>query len=88
MGNADKGGGKFTERYATLLDGTLIVPFDTKHELDIVGTIITDAGTEGPEAFDRTLLSPTTEVDINYTPPQVEVITNYHWFRRNRSRQD
>lgn len=74
-GNEAKGGGKFTERFVTLLLGTRIVPFDTSHELTITGTLITDDGTEGIAAFDRSSLSPTTVVDINYVPPQVEVIT-------------
>jgi len=73
-GNESKGGGKYTERYVTLLDGTRIVPFDTSHELTIIGTIITDIGTEGIAAFDRSPLALTTVVDINYVPPQVEVV--------------
>lgn len=73
-GNEEKGGGKFTERYVTLLLGTRLVPFDTTHELTITGTVITDDGQEGIAAFDRASLSPTTAVDINYVPPQVEVI--------------
>lgn len=74
-GNESKGSGKFTERYVILLQGTRIIPYDTSHELTITGTIITDAGTEGIAVFDRSTLSPTTIVDINYVPPQVEVIT-------------
>lgn len=73
-GNEPKGGGKFTERYVTLLLGTRIVPFDTSHELTINGTLITDDGQEGIAGFDRSTLSPTSIVDINYVPPQVEVI--------------
>jgi len=73
-GNESKGGGKFTERFVTLLLGTRLVPFDTTHEITITGTIITDDGQEGIAAFDRATLSPTTVVDINYVPPQVEVI--------------
>lgn len=73
-GNVSKGGGKFTERFVTLLDGTRLVPFDTPHELTITGTIITDDGQEGIAAFDRSSLSVSTVVDINYVPPQVEVI--------------
>ncbi|URC15231.1 hypothetical protein GD1_107 [Paraglaciecola Antarctic GD virus 1] len=74
-GNLPKGGGKFTERFVTLLTGTKIVPFDTDQELTVVGTIITDDGTEGIAAFDRSSLNVTTTVDINYIPPQVEIIT-------------
>ena len=73
-GNEPKGGGTFTERFVTLLLGTRLVPFDTSHELTITGTLITDEGTSGIAAFDRATLSPTTVVDINYVPPQVEVV--------------
>ena len=73
-GNVSKGGGKFTERYTTLLDGTRIIPYDATQELTITGTLITDDGQEGTAAFDRTSLTPGVVVDINYVPPQVEVI--------------
>lgn len=73
-GNDVKGGGKFTERFVTLLLGTRIVPFDTSQELTIIGTVITDDGLEGVSAFDRSSLSATSNVHINYVPPQVEVI--------------
>ncbi len=75
FGNVPKGGGKATERYVRCNSGTRIVPYDTSHGLTIVGTIITDDGQEGISCFDRYPLSPTTIVDINYVPPQVEVIT-------------
>ncbi len=75
FGNVDKGGGKATERYVQLLLGTRIVPYDTTHVLNIIGTIITDDGQEGVYCFDRSPLTSTTIVDINYMPPQVEVIT-------------
>ena len=74
-GFESKGGGKYTERYVKLLGGTRLVPYDTSHELTITGTMITDEGAEGIACFDRTSLSPSTVVDINYIPAQVEVIT-------------
>ena len=74
-GNDPKGGGKATERYVILLNGARIIPYDVSHTLTVVGIIITDDGQEGIACFDRTPLSGTTRVDINYTPPQVEVIT-------------
>lgn len=73
-GNVSKGGGKFTERYAICLLGTRIIPYDTTHELTIIGTIITDDGQEGVDCFDRAPLTVTTVVDLNYVPPQVEVV--------------
>jgi hypothetical protein len=39
-----------------------------------VGTIITD-GQEGIACFDRSPISSPIRVDINYVPPQVEVVT-------------
>lgn len=73
-GNVAKGGGKYTERYVRENAGTRIVPYDTSHTLTITGTIITDDGQEGIDCFDRGPLTSTTIVDINYIPPQVEVI--------------
>ena len=73
-GNIPKGGGKYTERYVVCIEGTRIVPYDTSHVLTITGTIITDDGYEGIYAFDRSKLSAGVTVDINYIPPQVEVI--------------
>ncbi len=73
-GHESKGGGKFTERLVTLQLGTRIVPFDVDHGLTITGTLLTDDGTEGLAAFDKSLLSGSTSVDIAYIPPQVEVI--------------
>jgi len=64
-----------TERYLVLLDGTQIIPYDTSHKLTIDGTIISDTGLEGPQCFNRIYLSDDVEVDINYTPKQVEVVT-------------
>lgn len=74
-GNDPKGVGKATERYVILLNGARIIPYDVSHTLTVVGIIITDDGQEGIACFDRTPLSGTTRVDINYAPPQVEVIT-------------
>jgi hypothetical protein len=74
FGNIPKGNNKFTERYVACLLGTRIVPFDVDQELTITGVFITDDEQEGIACFDRTLLSAATCVDINYVPPQVEVI--------------
>tara|TARA_B110000503_G_scaffold48841_1_gene79309 strand:- start:306 stop:1697 length:1392 start_codon:yes stop_codon:yes gene_type:complete len=73
-GNIDKGGGKATERYFTLLEGTRIVPYDANHTIDITGTLITDDGLEGVFCIDKTPLSFGVTVDIQYSPKQVEVI--------------
>jgi hypothetical protein len=69
-----KGGGAYTQRLVKLLSGTRIVPHDSTHVLTITGEIITDEGTSGVGCFDRGLLSSEMYVDINYVPPQVEVV--------------
>ena len=74
-GNVPKGSGKATERYVICKNGTRIIPYNTSHTLTVSGTIITDDGQEGISCFDRSPLSGTTVVDINYVPPQVEIIT-------------
>lgn len=74
-GNIKKTPTTATERYVIELEGTRIVPWDSSHVLTVVGTIITDDGRSGIYCFDRTSLSPSTTVDINYVPPQVEIIT-------------
>ncbi len=73
-GNIDKGGGKATERYFTLLGGTRIYPWNDTHIIDVTGTLITDDGFEGAFCFVKTELSAGVSVDIQYAPKQVEVI--------------
>ena len=73
-GHVPKSNGKYTERYVMEMESTRIIPYDTSHTLTVIGTIITDDGQEGVDCFDRTPLSSTTRVDINYEPPQVEII--------------
>ena len=73
-GYVSKGEGKFTAILVTCLDGTRIIPYDSTHVLTITGEIITDEETSGVACFDRSGLTPGVEVDINYVPPQVEVI--------------
>lgn len=75
FGNVPKGPGKATERYVRQNAGTRFVPYDSNHTLKIIGTVITDDGQEGVACFDRSLLTPGVLVDIDYQPPQVEVLT-------------
>lgn len=75
FGNVDKGGGTATERYVVENLGTRIIPYDQSQKLTIIGTIITDDGQQGRDCFDRSPLTPGVEVDIDYQPPQVEIIT-------------
>lgn len=73
-GNVYKGSGKYTERYVVLQNGCKIVPYNEDHFLTITGTFITDDGGEGIACFDRSLLDDDVTVDINYIPPQVEIV--------------
>lgn len=73
-GREPKGGGTFTERYVIQLEGTRFIPYDSSHTLTVVGTVITDDGQSGVDCFDRSPLTSTSIVDINYIPPQVEII--------------
>jgi len=73
-GNIPKGNNKYTERYVIMEKGTRLVPANHTHFITIIGTLLSDDEKEGPDCFDRTLLDDDTVVDINYVPPQVEVI--------------
>lgn len=78
-GYISKGGGTFTPKLTTCLSDahgvlTTIVPYDETGRLTIIGEIITDQGTSGLACFDKGPLTPGVLVDINYFPPQVEVI--------------
>lgn len=73
-GNIQKTATTFTERYVTLLNGARVVPYDASHSLRVIGTIITDDGNSGIDCFDRLPLSTSVEVNIDYQPPQVEII--------------
>lgn len=62
-----------TPRYADLAAGARIVPFDTDHILSIRGNLISRADSiAGADCFDRSSL--VNEVDIDYQPPQTEII--------------
>lgn len=65
-----------TPRFTNLAAGVRIVPFDTSHSLLIRGNLISTAdGLAGRDLFDRAGLSVGVEVDVDYQPPQVEIIT-------------
>ena len=71
----DPAGPSNTPRFANLATGCRIVPYDSSHILSIVGALISTAdGLAGPDLFDRAPLGVGVEVDIDYQPPQVEII--------------
>lgn len=68
-GNVAKGGGRFTPRYITLLDGAKIVVPDGIGTVNVAGEVLTD---DQSVPFDTSLA--TGPVIINYAPPEAEVI--------------
>lgn len=73
-GAVPKGGGKFTPRYAVFNNGWKIIPEDISHDLYITGEQITDNGQSGKACLDLTVLSPGTNIFIQYEPPAAEII--------------
>ena len=72
-GNIEKIAGlTYTQPYVRLLLGCRIVPFNGSHGLRIVRDTFTDDGYAGADCFDRTSLSPTVEVDIDFQVHEVE----------------
>ncbi len=69
-GNEDKGGGKATPRYAILLRGTRIIPFDETGDIEVTGEVINDDG--ATTTVDTSSL--TNKKDIKYRPPVSEII--------------
>jgi hypothetical protein len=74
QGNEPTGATSATPRRVKM-ENTKFIPFDTDHTLTVIGEVITSDGGSGTYAFDRTPLSVGTEFNINYVPPQVEIIT-------------
>lgn len=75
-GAVPKGGGKFTPRYAIFNDGWQVVPEDVSHSLYVTGEQITDDGQSGPACINTSVLSPGTNVIIQYEPPAAEIIVH------------
>lgn len=66
---------RFTPRYGRLRPGWRLVPWDgASHLLELTVEVISDDGIADQDLFDRSLLPPGIEVDIDTTYAQVEVI--------------
>lgn len=65
----DKGGGKFTPKFITLLAGTKVVIPDGISEVNVTGELLTD---DGSRPFDVSLV--TGACIINYQPAEAEII--------------
>lgn len=72
-GNIQKTATTFTPAYVQLLQGARLVPFDVSQNLCICRETFTDDGFQGKDVFDRTTLSPTTNVNIDVDVKEVEI---------------
>jgi hypothetical protein len=73
-GNIEKVAGlTYTQPYVRLLRGCRIVPYNASHNLTIVRDTFTDDGFSGRDCFDRTPLSESVEVDIDFSVHEVEL---------------
>lgn len=73
QGNERTGPSTATPRRVRM-ENSVFVPVNTDHVLTVIGEVITSFGGSGVSAFDRTPLDSNTTVDINYIPPQVEIL--------------
>ena len=71
-GNEPKGGGKYTPRYITLLEGTRIVPYDENILIAVTGEAITDNADVDPDPFDTS--TRTQPLKLYITPPAAELV--------------
>lgn len=72
-GNIQKTVTAYTQPYVQLLYGCRLVPYNTSHALRVVRETFTDDGFDGRDCFDRSSLSASVEVDIDYEVDKVEV---------------
>ncbi len=71
-GNEPKGGGKYTPRLVTLLDGTRVIPYDENILIVVTGEAITDNADIDPDPFDTT--TRTQALKLYITPPSSELV--------------
>jgi len=71
-GNNPKGGGKFTPRFVTLIDGCRVIPFDENILITATGEAITDNADVDPDPFDTS--TRTLPLKIYITPPAAELV--------------
>jgi len=71
-GNDYKGGGKYTPRYVTLLDGVRVVPYDENILITVEGEAITDNADIDPDPFDTS--GRTQPLKLYITPPSSELV--------------
>lgn len=71
-GNDPKGGGKYTPRYITLINGCRVIPYDENILITVTGEAITDNADVDPDPFDTsTRVQP---LKLYITPPSAEIV--------------
>ncbi len=71
-GNESKGGGKYTPRYVTLLNGCRVIPYDENILINVTGEAITDNADVDPDPFDTT--TRVNPLKLYITPPAAEIV--------------
>jgi hypothetical protein len=71
-GNEPKGGGKYTPRFVTMLDGARVVPYDENVLITVTGEAITDNANVDPDPFDTS--TRTQPLKLYITPPASELV--------------
>ena len=71
-GNNAKGGGKFTPRYVTMLQGCRVIPYDENILIVVTGEAITDNADIDPDPFDTS--TRTNALKLYITPPAAEIV--------------
>lgn len=71
-GNDPKGGGKYTPRYVTLLNGARVIPYDENILIEVRGEAITDNADIDPDPFDTS--TRTHSLKLYITPPSSELV--------------
>lgn len=71
-GNDPKGGGKYTPRFITLLEGFRVIPYDENILITVTGEAITDNPDIDPDPFDTS--TRTNPLKLYITPPAAEIV--------------
>ena len=78
-GNDPKGGGKFSSRYITLLDGFRVIPYDENILIEVTGEAITDNADIDPDPFDTSTRTQPVKLYITIVPEALFPISFLPW---------
>ncbi len=73
-GNAPKGGGRFTPRFAVFHNGWRVCPEHVSHTLFVTGEQLTSTGGSGPDIISFDAMPPGISIKVSYEPPAAEII--------------